>query len=95
MKLSGPQKNLLTPVSSEIGTRAHRLLDVRAHALPVGGDLAEGEVLRDAADLPRRADRLEEPDHQPADLLAEVAVRRGSSSTGHEAESPGIFSVMR
>ena len=54
---------------------AHRLLDVRPHAIPVGADLAEREVGRDAVDLPRRAHRLEQADHQPADLLAEVAVR--------------------
>ena len=55
----------------------HRLLQERAHPVPVGRDLAEGEVARDALDLPRRRLRLEEADHHPAALLAVVAVGSG------------------
>ena len=54
----------------------HRGFEVWAHAFPVRRDLAEGEVVGDAADVPRRADRLEHPEHQAAALLPEVAVRR-------------------
>ncbi len=52
---------------------AHRPLDVRTHPIPVGLDHAEREVVGDAADVPRRAHRLEQPDHQPTDLFAVVA----------------------
>ena len=76
MKDSGPQKNLRTPTSSEIGHSLHRPLEVGSHAVPVRRQLAEGEVRRDAADVPRRADRFEETDHQAAPLFAVVAVRR-------------------
>ena len=39
---------------------AHRPLQVRSHAIPVGRDLAEREVVGDPLDLPRRAHGLEE-----------------------------------
>ncbi len=55
----------------------HGLLQERAHPVPVGWDLAEGEVARDARHLPRRRLRLEQADHHPAPFLAEVAVRGG------------------
>ena len=74
----------------------HRLLDVRAHAIPVGLDLAEREVVGDAADVPRRADRLEQADHQAADLLAEVAVATpGPRAPASARADLGICSVMR
>ncbi len=77
MKDSGPQKKVRTPASRVTGHPRHRLLQERPHPVPVGRDLAEGEVLRDPVDLPRRRLRLEEADHHPAALLAVVAVRRG------------------
>jgi hypothetical protein len=58
------------------GDALHRSLDVRAHAVPVGRNLAEREVLRNATDVPRRADGLEEADHQPPALLSVVAMGR-------------------
>src|SRR5262249_47350313 len=58
------------------GYARHRLLQVRRHPVPVRWQLAEREVLRDSVDLPRRTDRLEEPDHQAGPFLAEVPVAR-------------------
>ena len=52
---------------------AHRGLEVRAHAVPVRRQLEERRGVGDPVDLPRRAHRLEEADHQAAALLAEVA----------------------
>ena len=52
----------------------HGALQVGRHPVPVRRQLAEGEIRRDALDLPRRADRLEQAEHQPAALLAVVAV---------------------
>ena len=74
----------------------HRPLDVGAHPVPVGRDLPEREVVRDALDLPRRADRLEEPDHQTAALLAVVAVTgRVLEHRPRRDRRPSIGSVMR
>ncbi len=61
---------------------AHRRLDVRAHPVPVGLQRGERRVVGDAVDVPRRAHRLEQADHQPADLLAVVA------EVGRDPRSP-------
>ena len=50
----------------------HRVLEERCEPVPVGRDLAEAEVVGDPIDRPRRGDRLEEADHEPAGLLAVV-----------------------
>ena len=55
---------------------AHRLFQIGRHAIPIGWNLAEGEILRNSVDMPWRADRLEQADQQAADFLAEVAVGR-------------------
>ena len=70
----GPAEEFLDARLEGDGHAAHRLLQVGPHAVPVGRDLAEGEVVRDAPDVPRRAHRLEQADQQAAGLLAEVAV---------------------
>src|SRR5262249_38403055 len=54
----------------------HRALDVGAHAIPVGLDLAEREISGYAFDTPWRADRLEQADHEAAHFLAEITKRR-------------------
>ena len=76
MKLSGPQKNFRTPVSSEIGTRLIAVSTYGPMRSQSGGSSPNEKSSGMPLDLPRRADRLEQADHQPADLLAEVAVRR-------------------
>jgi hypothetical protein len=87
VKLSGPQKNVRMPVSSEIGTRLIAF-STYGPSGPSRAELAEREVVGDAAlDLPRRAHRLEQADHQAADLLAVVAVEAGSSSTGQSGRA--------
>ena len=55
----------------------HRLLQERAHPVPVGLQRGERRRPRDAVDRPGRGVRLEEADHHAAALLAVVAVRRG------------------
>ena len=74
---SGPQKKVRMPTVSTTGHAGDGALDERPHPVPVGGDLAEREVPRDAVDLPGRGDRLEEADHHAAALLAVVAVGGG------------------
>ena len=77
MKLSGPQNSFLMPASLDHRHPGDGALQVRRHPVPVGCDLTEREVRRDAGYLPRRADRLEQPEHQPAALLPVVAVVGG------------------
>ena len=55
---------------------AHRRVEEGRHAVPVRLDLAEGEVVGHAFHLPRRADGLEEADHEAAALFPVVAVTR-------------------
>jgi hypothetical protein len=64
---------------------AHGRLEVGRHPVPVRRQLAEGEVGGNPVDLPRRADRLEEPDHEPAALLPEVAEARRILQHGQRA----------
>ena len=54
------------------GHPAHRGLDVGPHPVPVRRDGPEREVLGDPTDVPRRADRLEQPDHQAVALGSDV-----------------------
>ena len=56
---------------------AHRPLEKRGHAVPVGRQFAERGIVRYAFDLPRRTHRLEQADHDAPALLAVVAVGRG------------------
>ena len=67
----------------------HGGLHVRTHAVPVRIQLTEREVLRHAVHLPRRAHRLEETDHETADLLAEVAERARVLQYGDGARELG------
>ena len=74
VKLSGPQKNFLIPVCSVTGTRAmvfSRYGPIRSQS---GGSSPNEKSGGIAVDLPRRADRLEQAEHQAAALLAVVAV---------------------
>ena len=56
------------------GHAGHRLFEIRAHAIPVGRQFTKAEVTRNAVDLPRGADRLEQADHQAVALRAVVAI---------------------
>ena len=72
-----PAEQLLDP-----GLLHHRdpgdgALQIRSHPVPVGRDFAKREVRRDALHLPRRADRLEQAEHQAAALFPVVAVVGG------------------
>ena len=53
-----------------------------------GSSPKESRVGRDALDAPRRADRLEQPDHQPAAFLAVIAVRGRILEHGHVRRQP-------
>ena len=70
----GPAEERADADRLDDGDAGDRALDEGPHAVPVGRDGAEGEVPRDAVDVPRRGDRLEEADHHAAALLAVVAV---------------------
>ncbi len=50
----------------------HGFLHVRHHAVPVGLDVVEAEVLGDAVHAPGLRDGFEEPEHDLAGLLADV-----------------------
>src|SRR6185437_3342038 len=52
-------------------------LQIWSHPVPIGRDFAERKVRRDSRYPPRRADRLEQAEHQPAALLPVVAVAGG------------------
>jgi hypothetical protein len=60
-----------------------------------GGISPNEKSSRDALDLPRRADRLEQADHQAADLLAVVAVGRRVLEHRAVPRQAAIGSVMR
>jgi hypothetical protein len=53
------------------------------HAVPVRFDFAEGEVFWNPLDIPWRAYRLKQPDHEPADLFTIIAVVRRVFQHGH------------
>ena len=56
------------------GHAAHRSLDVRPHAIPIGLQRRERDIVGDATHVPRSAHGFEQSDHQPADFLAVVPV---------------------
>ncbi len=70
------------------GDTAHRRLDVRTHPVPVGLQRRERGVAGDAVDLPGCTHRLEQPDHQPADLFPVVAVVAGVLDHGPRRIEP-------
>ena len=95
VKLSGPQKNFFTPASIEIGTRAIAFSTYGPMRSQSGWISPNEKSLGNAPDVPRRAHRLEQADHQAADFLAEVTIRRRILEHGPVAADLRMRSVIR
>ncbi len=67
-----PAEQQLDAGVEEAGDTPHRLVDMGIHALPVGRNFAEAEVLRNALRPPRPRLGFEQAHHDLARLLADV-----------------------
>ena len=61
----------------------HRQFEERRQSVPIGGDLPETEVVRNAPDIPGRSQRLEQSDHQATRFLAVIGVPVGVFEDRH------------
>jgi hypothetical protein len=91
----GPAEELLHPRIEQHRHPAHRLLDVRPHAVPVGRQVAEREVLGHPVTFHGAQIGSNSPTIIPPTSSRKYPYDPGSSSTGHVGDSPGIFSVIK